>query len=103
MSLALTDCLARLIVMTTATNQNKIPTWKEVIGDGLLIEYELKFDVDFSQRKHIFFVFFFSLFFLLYYEDYISFWLYLLRTLRFLGTLPEYHAEHFYILKHILS
>lgn len=59
--------VARLIVMTTATNQNKIPTWKEVIGDGLLIEYELKFDVDFSQRKHICLVVF-------YYDGDISCW-----------------------------
>lgn len=38
--------------MTTATQQANIPTWKEVIGNALLIEYELKFDVNFSQRKH---------------------------------------------------
>lgn len=47
------------IVMTTATQQTNIPTWKEVIGNSLLIEYELKFDVNFSQRKHILdFIFF---------------------------------------------
>lgn len=41
--------------MTTATQQIKVPTWKEVIGNSLLIEYELKFDVNFSDRKHILF------------------------------------------------
>lgn len=40
-------------VMITATQQKNIPTWKEVIGDGLLVEYEFKFDVNFSQRKHL--------------------------------------------------
>jgi hypothetical protein len=40
--------------MTTATQQVNIPTWKEVIGNALLVEYELKFDVNFSQRKQIF-------------------------------------------------
>lgn len=38
--------------MITATQQKNIPTWKEVIGEGLLVEYEFKFDVNFSQRKH---------------------------------------------------
>lgn len=42
--------------MTTATQQVNIPTWKEVIGNALLVEYELKFDVNFSQRKHIYFI-----------------------------------------------
>lgn len=42
--------------MTTATQQANIPTWKEVIGNSLLVEYELKFDVNFSQRKHILFL-----------------------------------------------
>lgn len=42
--------------MTTATQQIKVPTWKEVIGNSLLIEYELKFEVNFSDRKHIFFI-----------------------------------------------
>lgn len=42
------------IVMITATQQKNIPTWKEVIGDGLLVEFEFKFEVNFSQRKHIF-------------------------------------------------
>lgn len=42
--------------MTTATQQVNIPTWKEVIGNALLVEYELKFDVNFSQRKHIRFI-----------------------------------------------
>jgi hypothetical protein len=44
--------------MTTATQQAKIPTWKEVIGNSLLIEFELKFDVNFSHRKQKFFIFF---------------------------------------------
>lgn len=47
--------LERRIVMTTASQQINIPTWKEVIGNALLVEYELKFDVNFSQRKHILF------------------------------------------------
>lgn len=42
--------------MTTATQQVNIPTWKEIIGNALLVEYELKFDVNFSQRKHINFI-----------------------------------------------
>lgn len=42
--------------MTTASQQVNIPTWKEVIGNALLVEYELKFDVNFSQRKHIYFI-----------------------------------------------
>lgn len=42
--------------MTTASQQLNIPTWKEVIGNALLVEYELKFDVNFSQRKHIYFI-----------------------------------------------
>lgn len=42
--------------MTTATQQMNIPTWKEVVGNALLVEYELKFDVNFSQRKHIYFI-----------------------------------------------
>lgn len=42
--------------MTMATQQVNIPTWKEVIGNALLVEYELKFDVNFSQRKHIHFI-----------------------------------------------
>lgn len=42
--------------MTTATKQMNIPTWKEVVGNALLVEYELKFDVNFSQRKHIYFI-----------------------------------------------
>lgn len=40
--------------MTTASQQQKVPTWREIIGSSLLVEYELKFDVNFSQRKHIF-------------------------------------------------
>lgn len=43
--------------MTTASQQVNIPTWKEVIGNALLVEYELKFDVNFSQRKHIYFTY----------------------------------------------
>lgn len=50
-----TDDTKRKIVMTTASQQIKVPTWKEIIGNALLIEYELKFDVNFSQRKHIYF------------------------------------------------
>lgn len=46
-------CLQK-IVMTTASQQQKVPTWREIIGSSLLVEYELKFDVNFSQRKHIF-------------------------------------------------
>lgn len=40
--------------MTTASQQVRVPTWREIVGSSLLIEYELKFDVNFSQRKHIF-------------------------------------------------
>lgn len=48
--------IIRAIVMTTASQQVNIPTWKEVIGNALLVEYELKFDVNFSQRKHVYFI-----------------------------------------------
>lgn len=46
--------MCKKIVMTTASQQQKVPTWREIIGSSLLVEYELKFDVNFSQRKHIF-------------------------------------------------
>lgn len=41
------------IVMTTASQQIRVPTWREIVGSALLVEYELKFDVNFSQRKHL--------------------------------------------------
>jgi hypothetical protein len=42
--------------MTIASQQQKVPTWREIVGSALLIEYELKFDVNFSQRKHFYFI-----------------------------------------------
>lgn len=44
------------IVMTTASQQQRVPTWREIVGSSLLVEYELKFDVNFSQRKHFYFI-----------------------------------------------
>ncbi|KAG5670791.1 hypothetical protein PVAND_001030 [Polypedilum vanderplanki] len=37
-------------LMTTASQQQKVPTWREIVGSSLLVEYELKFDVNFSQQ-----------------------------------------------------
>lgn len=34
--------------MVKAMRQENVPTWKEVIGDGVLIEYKLQFAVNFS-------------------------------------------------------
>lgn len=38
-------------VLVKATKQENIPTWKEVIGDAVLIEYKLQFAVNFSYGK----------------------------------------------------
>ncbi|XP_050088792.1 dynein axonemal heavy chain 10 [Anopheles aquasalis] len=35
-------------LMVSAVSQKKIPTWREVIGDSVLIEYKLKFGLNFS-------------------------------------------------------
>ncbi|XP_062558011.1 dynein axonemal heavy chain 10 isoform X2 [Armigeres subalbatus] len=35
-------------LMVSAVTQKKLPTWREVIGDSVLIEYKLKFAVNFS-------------------------------------------------------
>lgn len=32
-------------------NQENVPTWEELIGDNILIEYNLQFDVNFSSGK----------------------------------------------------
>lgn len=37
-----------VLVMVKAMRQENVPTWKEVIGDGVLIEYKLQFAVNFS-------------------------------------------------------
>lgn len=37
-------------VMVTATKQEKIPTWKEVIGNDVLIDFKLKFSINFSYE-----------------------------------------------------
>uniref|UniRef100_A0A182QH35 Uncharacterized protein n=1 Tax=Anopheles farauti TaxID=69004 RepID=A0A182QH35_9DIPT len=34
--------------MVSAVSQKKIPTWREVIGESVLIEYKLKFALNFS-------------------------------------------------------
>lgn len=41
--------------MVKAMRQENVPTWKEVIGDGVLIEYKLQFAVNFSYGDYIFF------------------------------------------------
>ncbi|XP_055533348.1 dynein axonemal heavy chain 10 [Wyeomyia smithii] len=35
-------------LLVSAVSQKKVPTWREVIGDSVLIEYKLKFAVNFS-------------------------------------------------------
>ncbi|XP_055618804.1 dynein axonemal heavy chain 10 isoform X2 [Toxorhynchites rutilus septentrionalis] len=37
-------------LMVSAVTQKKLPTWREVIGDSVLIEYKLKFAVNFSYE-----------------------------------------------------
>lgn len=37
--------------MVSAVSQKKIPTWREVIGESVLIEYKLKFALNFSYGK----------------------------------------------------
>uniref|UniRef100_A0A182Y3M8 Dynein heavy chain tail domain-containing protein n=1 Tax=Anopheles stephensi TaxID=30069 RepID=A0A182Y3M8_ANOST len=38
-------------LMVSAVSQKKIPTWREVIGESVLIEYKLKFALNFSYGK----------------------------------------------------
>lgn len=42
-----------LSVMVSAVTQKKLPTWREVIGDSVLIEFKLKFAVNFSYGKSL--------------------------------------------------
>lgn len=37
-------------IMVTATKQERIPTWKDVIGDNVLMDYKLKFCTNFSHE-----------------------------------------------------
>lgn len=38
-------------VLLKATKQEQIPTWCKLIGDSILIEFKLKFAVNFSNGK----------------------------------------------------
>lgn len=41
--------------MVKAMRQENVPTWKEVIGDSVLIEYKLQFAVNFSYGIVLFY------------------------------------------------
>lgn len=40
------------LVLIDCENQENVPTWEELIGDNILIEFNLQFDVNFSSGKN---------------------------------------------------